>query len=120
VTGLLRKTMVYDGLVLSDDLEMKAVAGRYPAGDAARLAAVAGCDILLVCASTDRQVASVEALVRAAEQGEISFGEAQAASRRIRQWKERYLVPYRDPEPRAAREAAMNPAHRAIAEQIAS
>ncbi len=53
VTGLLREELGYDGLIISDDLEMKAVAEHYGIEQAACLAIEAGCDTLLVCSRLD-------------------------------------------------------------------
>src|SRR5215210_1431220 len=43
VTGMLKHDLGYDGLVLSDDLEMKAISGRYGIAEATVMAIVAGC-----------------------------------------------------------------------------
>jgi beta-N-acetylhexosaminidase len=49
VTGLLRGELAYQGLVMTDDLEMGAIANHYPSEVATRLAMEAGHDILLYC-----------------------------------------------------------------------
>src|SRR5206468_8326830 len=49
VTDILRQELKYDGVILSDDLEMKAVASQYPVPTAAVLAIDAGCDGALIC-----------------------------------------------------------------------
>ena len=49
VHGLLRQELGFEGLVLSDDLEMKAIADHYGIEQAACMAIEAGCDALLVC-----------------------------------------------------------------------
>ncbi|MBM4455144.1 MAG: glycoside hydrolase family 3 protein [Verrucomicrobia bacterium] len=49
VTGLLKDTMGYRGLVMTDDLEMGAIANRYGSAEASRQAVRAGEEILLVC-----------------------------------------------------------------------
>jgi beta-N-acetylhexosaminidase len=49
VTGLLREEMGYAGVVVSDDLEMRAVADRWGVPDAAVMSIEAGCDAALVC-----------------------------------------------------------------------
>jgi beta-N-acetylhexosaminidase len=49
IEGLLRERLGYRGLVFSDDLEMRAIADRWPPGDAAVQAIEAGCDLILVC-----------------------------------------------------------------------
>jgi beta-N-acetylhexosaminidase len=116
LTALLRKEMRYDGVVVGDDLEMKAVAERWPPGVSAVLAAKAGCDILPVCKGPDAQVAALEAVIRALEAEEISWSEMDDASDRIRRLKERFLLPHRDPDPKAALRAAGG--HRALAREI--
>lgn len=49
VTGLLKETMGYQGLVMTDDLEMGAIANRYGSAEASRQAVRAGEEILLIC-----------------------------------------------------------------------
>lgn len=53
IDGLLRKSLGYSGLIVSDDLEMKAIADRWPAGSAAVEAISAGCDLVLICKQTE-------------------------------------------------------------------
>jgi beta-N-acetylhexosaminidase len=119
LSSLLRERLAYEGVVVSDDLEMKAVAARWPPAQAAVLAAQAGCDLLSVCENPDAQVAAIEGLVRALESREVSWKSAEAADGRIRRLKERFLLPYQDPDPQAARLAAGNGEWRALAEEIA-
>jgi beta-N-acetylhexosaminidase len=118
--GLLRKEMKYGGVTVSDDLEMKAVAERWPRGEAAVLAARAGCDLLSISRSPDLQVESAEGLVRALEREEISWTSMDDACDRIRRMKERFLLPYRDPSPKEARLHAGRPEWHALAEEIAA
>lgn len=49
VTDLLKKQMGYRGLVMTDDLEMGAIANRYGSAEASRQAVRAGEEILLLC-----------------------------------------------------------------------
>ncbi len=66
VDTLLRGTLGFDGLVVTDDLEMGAVTRRHAVGEAAVLAVEAGCDALLVCATRELQEEAVDALDRQA------------------------------------------------------
>jgi len=116
---LLRKQMKFEGVIVSDDLEMKAVTARWGAGPAAALAARAGCDLLPVCKTADAQVAAAEALIRSVEAEEISWKAMDEAAERVRRLKERFVLPYTDPDPRVARQAAGIGEHRRLAEQIA-
>jgi beta-N-acetylhexosaminidase len=67
VTDLLRGELGYDGLVFSDDLEMKAVADHYGIENAACMAIDAGCDVLLVCSRLDWLSRAHSALVARAD-----------------------------------------------------
>jgi beta-N-acetylhexosaminidase len=119
VKGLLRRDLGFAGVVPTDDLDMKGVAGRWRPGPIAVMAAQAGCDLLCFCRDHDAQVEGIEGLIRATESGEVPFREAEAAEARIRELKERFLAGYRDPDPKEARAAAGRFEHRALAERIA-
>jgi beta-N-acetylhexosaminidase len=119
VGGLLRKDLGFTGVVPTDDLDMKGVAKQWRPVQVAVMAAQAGCDLLCFCRDHDAQVEGIEGLVRAVESGEIHFKEEEAAEKRIRGLKERFLLGYRDPDPKEARAAAGSVEHRALAEQIA-
>lgn len=53
VMQLLRGELGYDGVVFSDDLEMKAVADHFTPEQRVRWSVEAGCDALLVCSKAD-------------------------------------------------------------------
>ncbi|MEO6212920.1 MAG: beta-N-acetylhexosaminidase [Vicinamibacterales bacterium] len=93
VTGMLKEDLRYDGLVLSDDLEMKAISGRYGIPEATVMAIAAGCDAVLMCGSTqDTQAGAIEAVIHAAESGELPQKRMEDALARHRRVKERFLV----------------------------
>jgi beta-N-acetylhexosaminidase len=119
IDGLLRRELKYDGVIVTDDLEMKAVAKHWAPGPSAVLAAQAGCDLLPVCATHDMQVAALEGLVKAVEAGDISWKAMDAACARVRRLKERFVLPWRDPDPKAARAAAGAAERVALARSIA-
>ena len=66
-TALLRAELGFKGVLFSDDMEMGAIAARFPPGEAAVAAVRAGCDALLICKSEEAQERSHAALVREAE-----------------------------------------------------
>lgn len=70
ITGLLRTELAYDGLIISDDLEMKAVSEGWGVAPAGVLAIAAGCDTLLVCSDLVALDATRDALVDRAESDE--------------------------------------------------
>ena len=53
LTGLLRREWGYDGVIVTDAMDMKAVADRYPNGQGAGHALIAGADAVLVCGHGD-------------------------------------------------------------------
>jgi len=67
LTGLLREELGFGGVIVSDDLGMKAVADRYPIDELAVMAVAAGADVLIIREPAERQRRAHEALVRAAE-----------------------------------------------------
>ncbi len=95
VTNLLRHEMKYDGVVLTDDLEMRAIVDHYGSGDAAVRAFQAGCDMLLVCKEREREVAAFEAIERAVASGAIDVSRLDQSVARIQRLKQRYLMPYK-------------------------
>ncbi|MBY0495381.1 MAG: beta-N-acetylhexosaminidase [Cyanobacteria bacterium] len=101
VQRLLRDELKYDGVILSDDLEMKAISAKYAVPDAAVDAIRAGCDAVLVCSGDiDLQGRTLEALVRAVESGEIPAPRHDDAFARLKRAKQRFLIGDR-PGPRA-------------------
>jgi beta-N-acetylhexosaminidase len=122
VDGLLKKKLGYDGLVVSDDLEMKAISARYGVPDATLAAVAAGCDAVLMCGtSQEPQYAALEGLIRALEQGTLPITRVEDALARHRRVKERFLAPAR-PRPLAGaalRAALGGDEHQAIAAEMA-
>ena len=121
VTGILREELGYQGVILSDDLEMKAIARTYAVPDAAVQAIAAGCDGLLICSGDIAlQAETLEALVHAVEQGRISYKRLEDAQTRLRRAKDRFLAqPVAAPARRSAlRQVLGCDAHRRVAEEM--
>ncbi|SDD71128.1 beta-N-acetylhexosaminidase [Paenibacillus sp. UNCCL117] len=72
IEGLLRQELGYDGVVVTDCLEMNAIAGFYGIGEGAVKAVEAGADLVLVSHRYERQREALDALVAAVESGRIS------------------------------------------------
>jgi beta-N-acetylhexosaminidase len=119
IDALLRREMKYEGVIVSDDLEMKAVAKHWGPAEAAVLAAEAGCDVLPACVTAEAQVLAAEGLVRALEAERIGFDAMDDACARVKRLKERFLLPYKDPDPRQARLAAGAGERWALSREIA-
>ena len=129
VSGILRQELGFDGAIVSDDLEMRAIADHQTAAAAAVAAIGAGCDIVLLCGGDlDRQAGVLEAIIRAIERDELPLervGEAMARQRRL---KEAALAPgplsalspgWRPPSATALRAVIGCGEHRAVAEEMA-
>ncbi|RCK81533.1 MAG: Beta-hexosaminidase, GH3 family [Candidatus Ozemobacter sibiricus] len=63
LTDLLRHDMGFEGLVITDDLEMGAITETYGVPEAARLAFLAGADLLLICHDLGRERQAAETLL---------------------------------------------------------
>ena len=95
ITNLLRQELQYDGVVLTDDLEMHAIIDHYGIEDAAIRAVLAGCDILLICKDRDREAAAFKAVEQAIEAGVISPERLDLSVARIARLKDRFVTPYK-------------------------
>jgi beta-N-acetylhexosaminidase len=122
VTETLKEQLGYGGLVLSDDLEMKAVSARYGVPEAAVGAIAAGCDAVLLCgAAQEPQAAALEAVIHAVEEGTLPLRRVEDALARHRRIKERFLAPPR-PAPltgKALRAVLGRDEHQRIAAEMA-
>jgi beta-N-acetylhexosaminidase len=124
VGPLLRDELGFDGVVFTDDLDMRGVATAYPPPVAVVEALVAGCDGVLICNSgIDTQVAALEAIIHAVEAERLPHARIEDALARHRRMKERFLGnastrPSRT-DSLAGRVAIGTDAHAAIAEEMA-
>jgi beta-N-acetylhexosaminidase len=80
LTALLREKMKFDGLIVTDAMEMGGVATFFPPGEAAARAVEAGADVVLMPPVPDAALASIEEAVR---NGRISAAQIDASVRRI-------------------------------------
>jgi len=123
VTDLLRRELGFEGVILSDDLEMKAIANNYAVPEAAVLAVEAGCDGVLICsADHDTQARTLEALVYAVESGRLPYSRVEDALKRQQRAKERFLgaaLVSRPSRAKVLRQTIGRDEHRAIADEMA-
>ncbi len=97
VDQLLRTRLGYQGVVITDDLEMAAVSQLYPSYECALRALDAGVDILMFCNHPERAIAARSNILRAVRRKEISETRIQESLNRIRQLKSAYtksLLPF--------------------------
>ncbi|HXG79030.1 MAG TPA: beta-N-acetylhexosaminidase [Methyloceanibacter sp.] len=91
VTGLLRHQLGYDGVVFSDDMEMKAIADHFSLQEAVFLGVRAGIDVFLFCHDLARAVEAWEWLSAEAEKDAALRAQVENSFRRIAALKGRYL-----------------------------
>lgn len=87
LTGLLRQELGFAGVIVTDCLEMDAIAEGVGIAEGAVQAIRAGADLVLVSHRLDRQQAALEAIVQAIEEGTISLLQVEESVRRIDQMK---------------------------------
>jgi beta-N-acetylhexosaminidase len=104
IDGLLRAELGFDGVVVTDDMQMKAIAGEYGFETALRRAIEAGADVLLFGNNTGRYEPRIAAKAHAAirrmvENGRISRDRIEQSWRRITSLRQR-LTEMRRPSER--------------------
>jgi beta-N-acetylhexosaminidase len=90
---ILRKELRFSGLIISDDMEMKAITGHFGAEDAPLLAIQAGCDLLIYRSEAATRTA-YEALKRALDNGKLNPELVIQAAERSQKLKQATLLPY--------------------------
>lgn len=91
VTGLLRARMGYEGIALTDDLEMGAVAGP-PPEELAVATLQAGCDMIMWCNSEEKARAAYRGVLEAVRSGLVSESVVDRAVGRIQAAKVRFGI----------------------------
>ena len=81
LTGLLRRELGFEGLIVTDALVMNAITGRYGAGEAAVLALEAGADLVLMPADAGAAIAAIAAALQG---GRLDREQLEASAERRR------------------------------------
>ncbi|HEX3773855.1 MAG TPA: beta-N-acetylhexosaminidase [Polyangiaceae bacterium] len=91
--GILREKMGYDGLIVTDDIEMRAIADHYGIEETVVRGINAGVDHFLCCHTADVAHRAIDAIIRAVESGAVSRKTLATANRRIERFADRYARP---------------------------
>jgi beta-N-acetylhexosaminidase len=113
--GLLRQRLRFDGYLMSDDMQMKAIAEHFGFDEAIVTAVNAGVDLLWICHSVELQNQAIDVLIRAAERSPDVRQRLEQSSRRQDALLGRYVKPASAPADSGCIGAA---AHRDIVSQI--
>lgn len=92
ITGLLRNEMKFEGVIITDDLTMGAIANDYTIPEAAVQSFIAGSDQLLVVRDYEVQLNTLNAFIKAIETGEITEERLNESVKRILTLKEKYSM----------------------------
>jgi len=90
---LLREKMGFEGPIITDDLEMGAIAKHFGVAEGARRSFVAGADILLICKNQENVLESISLLRSDLLKGEIKVERLDQSIQRIEKIKSRFLSP---------------------------
>ena len=93
VTNLLRNELGFNGVALTDDLEMGAILKNYGIGEACKMAILAGEDMLAICANPEAVLEGHHAVTEAVLSGEISEERLNQSLERIADLKSRLTPP---------------------------
>jgi beta-N-acetylhexosaminidase len=93
INGLLREELRYDGVVITDDMQMGAIRQHYGFEESIELAVNAGADIIAIADNTiyagDVHARAFDTIVRAVREGRISGERVEQAYRRVLALKSR-------------------------------
>ena len=110
VNGLLKKKMGFNGLVITDGIDMKGVTNTYGGGDAELAALMAGNDIILLPPDVPQSISRIK---EAALKSDSVRAEVDYHCRRVLQAKYHYVRPYMHDEIRVP-----DASHKAVCEDI--
>lgn len=83
LTGVLREQFGYDGVIITDGMDMHAIAHRYGVGQAAVNALVAGADMVMAIGTRATQIETVQAIAAAIRDGVLPLAAVQARLARL-------------------------------------
>ena len=115
MNDLLRKQLGYQGIIVSDDLEMGAIIRNSSVADAAVQALSAGADLLLVCQSLEQARSARDACQQALQQGVLKEERLNEVQSRMQQLKRRFAA-----RPADSSQQIGAPEHHALVETIIS
>jgi len=89
LTGFLRETLGFEGLIVTDGMEMKAIQDHYGTVEASLMAIQAGANLVCICHSEPLQKEAVGRIKQALRQGELTEDTLNERVSRVLKYKER-------------------------------
>lgn len=99
LTGLLREELGFQGVIITDCLEMGAIKENYGTVNAAVMAVKAGAELLCISHTAELVMQAVRQLEEAVQKGEIPMEQIDRAVEHILKLKELYKINKNQPEP---------------------
>lgn len=93
--GLLRKQIGFDGVIFTDDMEMKSIASFYDFDEAVVRTIEAGADVITICHTLEKQERAIEVIAAAIRSGRLSRDRIDQSIARIERLHARYARPVR-------------------------
>jgi beta-N-acetylhexosaminidase len=93
---LLRTEWDYQGVIITDGMDIHAIAGRYGAGPAAVRALLAGADMVMALGTPETQAETIDAIAAAIASGQLPMTEVQDRLQRLAKLAQAYPCQPRD------------------------
>jgi beta-N-acetylhexosaminidase len=113
--GILRHEMKFDGVIISDALEMKAISANFDITEVVERGANAGVDLFAICHDPGAQNAAIDALIAAVRDGRVPAARIEEANRRLDALMARFVHP---PNATFDFESLNSPEHQAVINRI--
>ena len=118
LTDLLRNELGFEGVTLTDDMEMRAILDHQPIGETSVRALQAGADMVVICHQQERQQEAVTAIEQALGRGDLSWERLTASVARIRALKDKHLASLQPVDPSQVAQTVGHPRHQALLAKI--
>ncbi len=91
--GLLRKQIGFDGVIFTDDMEMKSIANFYDFDESIVRTIEAGADVITICHTLEKQLRAIDVIAGAIKSGRLSRDRIDQSIARIDRLHQRYVKP---------------------------
>lgn len=115
---ILRDQLQYQGLIITDDLDMKALAKHYDRGQIPVRALQAGADLLLYCNEPESPPRAIECILKAIKDGQLQESDLKNTYQKILNMKKNNII-HPDPAPWTEAQSLIgHPDHQKLSQSI--